>query len=268
MRYDTVIQEGWDVVGSSGEKLGEVAQVTNTFFVVSKGFFFPTDRYIPFSAIDAVNDGKVALNLTKDEIDARGWDNVDSIRNAASTPPDTYPAGTTQAGYEVDRTGPVGSDYDVEPVGTRAPEDETARDNDQVIETATGADIQLREERLRGTSRAAKSGSVEIGKDVEAKRETVDAPTSHEEVDVEYHPYHAPRAASRKIDEEEIRVPVQEEHAEAEEKTVATGEVNVNKRRVEGTERVTGEVRKEQPQIERQGSVDVNVEDHDIDEHP
>ena len=41
------IQTGWDVYGSDGEKVGDIADVGPDYFIVQKGFFFPTDIYVP-----------------------------------------------------------------------------------------------------------------------------------------------------------------------------------------------------------------------------
>ena len=41
------INVGDDVYGSDGDKVGTVAEVQPSYIVVEKGFFFPTDYYIP-----------------------------------------------------------------------------------------------------------------------------------------------------------------------------------------------------------------------------
>src|SRR5919112_1468403 len=68
------ITEGTDVVDSSGDKVGKVTAVQNNYLVVEKGFFFPTDYYIPSSAIRTYDGDKVYLNVTKDEALNQGWD--------------------------------------------------------------------------------------------------------------------------------------------------------------------------------------------------
>ena len=257
------VQQGWDVIGAGGEKVGEVAQATDSFFVVSKGFFFPTDRYIPFSAISRVDDAKVFLSLTKDEIDARGWDDPDASRNLENNDVGTR-ATNIDSGVPAGRRTIAGSDYTTDPAvdendtyaRTRATDDDDDRD------------VQLHEERLTAEKTTGQTGAVRVGKKVESHRETVDVPVDREEVDVEYEKYDNPRAASGGFtdDNEEIRVPVTEEDAVARKETVTTGEVDVKKRRVRETKRVSGEVRKERPVIEREGDVDVNVEGTDADE--
>jgi hypothetical protein len=67
------ISGGMDVVGSDEEKVGDVADLEGEYVVVRKGFFFPTNYYIPISAISAVSD-RVHLEVTRDEALNQGWD--------------------------------------------------------------------------------------------------------------------------------------------------------------------------------------------------
>ena len=46
-----VIITGAEVFGADGDKVGTVAAVYPGYIVVEKGFFFPTDYYIPMSAV-------------------------------------------------------------------------------------------------------------------------------------------------------------------------------------------------------------------------
>lgn len=70
------IDHGWDVIGADGEKVGEVHEVAPHYVVVSKGFFFPTERFVPVSAIANVERDTVYLRVPKDQIDSMGWDVV------------------------------------------------------------------------------------------------------------------------------------------------------------------------------------------------
>ena len=73
---DTNVQltNGMTVRGSDGEKVGTVAGFDGQYMVVEKGFFFPSDHYIPTSAISSVGDDEVYLSVTKDEALSQGWD--------------------------------------------------------------------------------------------------------------------------------------------------------------------------------------------------
>src|SRR5687767_12095540 len=82
------INVGDDVYGSDGDKVGTVAEVQSSYLVVEKGFFFPTDYYIPTSAVASASDGQVYLNVAKDAALNSGWDTV----------PDVVPTGMTDSG--------------------------------------------------------------------------------------------------------------------------------------------------------------------------
>ena len=56
---------------------------------------------------------------------------------------------------------------------------------------------------------------------------------------------------------EEIRIPVREEQVNVEKEAVVKEEVTVGKRVVQDTERVGGEVRKEEVRVERTGDVNM-----------
>ncbi len=45
------ILTGTDVLGSDGEEVGSAAAVYPGDIVVKKGFFFPTDHYVPVSLV-------------------------------------------------------------------------------------------------------------------------------------------------------------------------------------------------------------------------
>ena len=65
---------GDDVYGSDGDKVGTVAEVQSSYIVVEKGFFFPTDYYIPINAIASYDAYRVYLSVSKDAALGRGWD--------------------------------------------------------------------------------------------------------------------------------------------------------------------------------------------------
>ena len=69
------IETGTDVYGSDGEKIGSVAGVADTHFVVEKGFILTTDIYVPMSALAGVEDDRVMLSMTKEQIENADWSN-------------------------------------------------------------------------------------------------------------------------------------------------------------------------------------------------
>lgn len=70
----TEVAYGWDVIGSDGDKIGDVSAIQPHYISVEKGFLFKTDLFVPTSAIIRVENKKVYLNVTKDQIENQGWD--------------------------------------------------------------------------------------------------------------------------------------------------------------------------------------------------
>src|SRR5215207_8615772 len=89
------ISVGDDVYGSDGDKVGTVAEVQPSYIVVEKGFFFPTDYYIPMSAVSSASAGQVTLNVAKDAALNSGWDTVPDTDTVLT---DTSTAGRTSSG--------------------------------------------------------------------------------------------------------------------------------------------------------------------------
>lgn len=236
------IQHGWDVFDANGDKVGDVSDVSAGYVTVSKGFIFTSDRYIPVSAIEQTANDRVYLNVTKDEIDMRGWDEM----------PETGVYAQTQRQSTMPRTGTS--------TGTS-----TASDDDETLK--------LREERLRADKQRVQTGDVSVGKRVVTEQQSIDVPVSHEEVVVEQHPVDPTRRAEGDIDEgedREIHVPVHGEQVRVEKEPVVYGEVDVHKRQVQDTQRVSGTARREEARVNKKGD-DIDIdgfdEDRDTESH-
>ena len=117
--------------------------------------------------------------------------------------------------------------------------------------------MQLKEERLRAEKHPVQAGEVRVGKEVHTETKQMDIPVQREEVVVERHPVQGRAASGDLRAGEEIRMPVREEQVTVHKDAVVTEEVGVGKRVVQDTERVSGEVRKEEARIERKGDADV-----------
>jgi uncharacterized protein (TIGR02271 family) len=131
--------------------------------------------------------------------------------------------------------------------------------------TATGAagqKLEVREEQLRAHTRPVQAGEVRVRKEVTTERKTLEVPVEREEVVIERHaPAGGKRVASDEIRPgEELRIPVKEEEVIVDKEAVVKEEVTVGKRKVHDTERVSGDVRKEQVRVERKGDVDLTSE--------
>jgi len=68
------IHESMHVYTRDGNELGHIAKVYEDSFLVHKGYFLPTDRYIPYSAIDTIENDRVKLSMTTDEARQKEWE--------------------------------------------------------------------------------------------------------------------------------------------------------------------------------------------------
>ncbi len=112
--------------------------------------------------------------------------------------------------------------------------------------------LQLREERLLIDKERVRSGEARIRKEVVAEQQSVDVPVFHEELFIQRRPAGEGIAASTTAigEDEEIRIPLSEERVDAQKRTVVTEEVEVGKRTVRGTERVSDTVRHEELRVD------------------
>lgn len=264
------IRPDMDVLASNDEKVGDVDRLEGDYIVVKKGFFFPTDYYIPTSAIASIGEDRLYLTETKETMRDQGWD----------TAP---PAGAVRGGTLSNDTSPqphIGMSYDDERaagIDTAAiPEEHLADHNhdhnhqEERVERDlpfphyadhaqshiddTGSDtirVPLTEEELTATRRSVDRGAVRVEKDVVEEDRSLDVPVIEEEVHV----------ARRRVDcdvepeetafeQETLEVPVRGEEVDVRKRACVTEEVDVAKKPVERTQHVTGKVRREEAHVE------------------
>jgi uncharacterized protein (TIGR02271 family) len=120
--------------------------------------------------------------------------------------------------------------------------------------------LQLRGEVLRAMKERVQKGEIRLRKDVVTENQTINVPVTREEVIVERVDATGQTPVSGVIgDEKEIRIPVSEERVNVSKEQVVTGQVRVQKRTVQDTEKVSDKVQHEELRVEREG--DVNVTD-------
>jgi len=121
-----------------------------------------------------------------------------------------------------------------------------------------GDTIQVKEEVLHAEKHPVETGEVRVRKEVHTENRTIEVPVQREEVVIERTPVHGRAASEATIREgEEIRIPVSEEQVNVSKQAVVTEEVKVGKRVVQDTEKVSGQVRKEEVHVEQTGDVNV-----------
>jgi len=118
--------------------------------------------------------------------------------------------------------------------------------------------IQLRGELLRAVKERVQKGEIRLRKLVVTENQTLNVPVTREEVVVEQVPASGKAPVSGPIgDQGEIRVPVSEERVRVTKEPVVTGEVRVQKRTVQDSQQVSGEVRHEEVDVQNQGDAPV-----------
>ena len=122
----------------------------------------------------------------------------------------------------------------------------------------SGGVVQLREEELSARKQRVESGRVSLGTEVVEQEQTLEVPVAHEEVIVERRPV-ARHASDEPIgaSSETLRVPVHEEQVSLDKQAVVYEEVNVGKRTLQETERLSDTVRKEVVDVDARGDVEV-----------
>ncbi len=218
-------QQGMDVYGADGEKVGTVDEVQQDYVVVRKGFFFPEDHYIPLGAIASQTDDGVYLNVTKDQALEQEW-------NVA-------PAATV----DYDETDRV---------------DETV-DRD-VVEERDEATIPVHEEELVARRREVDRGDVEVNKRVVAEEAEVDVPVTQERVEVTRRAVDRDVTADDDAFEEgTIEIPVRGEEAVVDKQARVVEEIDIDKTAETHTERVRDTVRREEVDVEGE-EIDTDVD--------
>ncbi len=277
------IVEGTDVYGSDGDKVGSIVAVQPNYLVVEKGFFFPTDYYIPVSAVSGVQEGGVYLNVTKDAALNQGWDAVpadydaatgtttiaaDSGRIASTSTDDTMAPGAiggamasvgdamgtpaTAAGT-LAGAGTAGWD-NTDTTRTERPAnwDETATGRtDRTVGTDETISVPVREESLTATKTASELGSVRIEKDVISEEQTLSVPVTEERVRVERRVVDRPVGAADAgaFEDEVIEVPVYGEDVQLQKSVRVAEEVEIGKEAVTRDQQVAGTVRREEVRV-------------------
>ena len=213
------IETGWDVYDVNGDEIGDVSEVGPNYIVVEKGWLFPTDIYIPNSAITSVAPDRIQLNVAKDAIDGESWN---------SPPADQGFEGQDEQRY-VDTSAAATSDYD------------------------TDATLERREERLQVGKEAVQTGEVRVGKEVIEEQESIDVPVTRESVEVSTRSVDRP-ATGAAFEEGEISIPVSEERVTVDKEARVVEELEVDKVARQDTERVTDTVRREEFRIDDEGT--------------
>jgi uncharacterized protein (TIGR02271 family) len=114
---------------------------------------------------------------------------------------------------------------------------------------------------LRVHKERVSRGEVRLRKEVVTETQNIEVPVTREELVVDRTPMHGKEPAGEKIGsgEREFRVPLSEERVRVEKTPVVNEEVRVGKREVQGTKRVSDQVRHEE--LRTENDADLNRSD-------
>ena len=219
------LTQGMDVFGADGGKVGSIQDVQDDYILVEKGFFFPKDYYIPWSAIQGVTeDNDVYLTITKEDALERQWD--------------TLPRGDATRPATATGTGDVtGATYDTTNSAT------TAADTTRVP---------IYEEQVTPVKRPVSRGAVRIQKELVTENRNVEVPVTEERVRISRVASDEPVSedATGAFEEGVVEVPIRGEEVTLEKTAHKTGEIVVDKERDEHVEQVAGTVRRENVRVD------------------
>lgn len=134
--------------------------------------------------------------------------------------------------------------------GAGAYDMQTSRPEFQSARSQEGERMPLMAEKLTPQKETVESGQVKLRKEVVTEQRQIDVPVKHEEVVLERHPVVPREAQGATVGEGELNVPVREEKVRVGKQSYVKEEVGIGKRQVEETQRISGDVRHEEPRIE------------------
>lgn len=232
----TDLSEGMTVRSADGDKLGKIIAIDDAGIRLEKGIFFPKEYLASFDQLDQIADGDLYLkwgtNLVEQQYDS--YYGSGSYRNET-------------------QDESLWTDYDRS--GSRA--------SDQRIP--------VREEELSVNRQGMQeTGRVRIYKTVRTEDQHFTVPVTREEVHIERVPVSGSTDAddsNMEFKDDSVTIPVREEKVEVTKRPTVREEIRVHKTSKQVGQEVSGTVKKEEVQIEKEGQLNRNDRtDHDM--HP
>jgi uncharacterized protein (TIGR02271 family) len=234
---------GYEVYDQSGEKIGKVDDLfvdendNPEYIGVKMGLLgLSGTTLIPWEACRA-DDETRRIEVSVDKERAKSGPTFDDDRDIT---PEFESEVYSYYGLQRSETSAEPAAYGAYPTEKTAAGEEELR-------------IRRSEEELRAATAEREAGAVNVRKRVVTEREQMEVPTRHEEVTVDRVPVEG-ETTEAEIGEEEIRVPVTEEEVVVEKRPVAKEEVRIRKDVVEDTEVVEEDVRREEVDIDDEGT--------------
>jgi len=260
-QHDTQKLIGADVHETDGTKIGSAADVyldartgAPEWVSVKTGLFGTKQSFVPLDRATLEGD-RIIVAFSKDQV--KDAPRIDPDGRLSPAEEDElyryYGLSSTDGDLDRDRTGYTGTDTTTTSgTGTAAYDrgDVSGRDTDDAMTRS--------EERLVTDTRTEEAGRARLRKYVVTEQEQVTVPVSREEVRLEREPItDANRGAALDgpaISEEEHEVTLHAERPVVDTEAVPVERVRLGKETVTDTERVSGEVRKEQIEFDDETS--------------
>ena len=249
---DVAALSGATVRDTAGEKIGKVAQVylddqtgQPEWVTVRTGLFGGKESFVPLSAARVEGD-ELVVDASKEKVSGAPQVDEDGHISEQEEAEIYRYYGLTEAGT----TASYGTGYD-STAGYESSSGTVGRDTSG----PTTDDAMTRsEERLQAGTERVETGRARLRKYVVTETQQVQVPVSREEVRLEREPItDANRDAAYSgadITEEEHEVTLHAERPVVQTETVAVERVRLGKETVTGTETVSGEVRKEEIEVD------------------
>jgi uncharacterized protein (TIGR02271 family) len=199
-----------DVVGADEKKVGQVHSIQGDYIVVAKGFFFPTDYYIPRNAVATVSDN-VHLTVTRHDALLQGWG--------------AQPADFTRANDAIHAASPT-------------------------TDVTTPLTMPLHEEELHARTRETERGRAQVETVVTEHEHAVELPVNEEHVLVRREPVdRAVEPGETVFAERTFEVPLRGEEVVIDKHVQVVEELEIDTEVVERTEHVTATARREDVRV-------------------
>lgn len=256
---------GWEVIASDGRKIGEVDNL-----LIDTGAM--KVRYLDVDIDDELladnQDRHILIPIgyaRLDEDDDRIT--VDQLRSTEVTSIPAYTHEPLTREYENELRTRFDTGYTTSQEADNDFYASEGYDQDRFYGSRRGGSdeerMTLSEEQLAIGRREQRAGEVDVHKSVETRHVEETVPTRHEEVTVERRPVTEGMNAQSRIEEDEIRIPVNEEELVVDKRVVPKEELVVRKREVVENETVEADLRREHAEVRREGNVDVRDDRHD-----
>lgn len=262
--YDNYVDEGRILVMVDADN----TRASDVYSIFRNHNSANADRYMdaPNTTGDAADTARHSVTDTVDAafngsgLEGRDDTGLDTMNSATE-----HDLPGTRALDDVNRPGMTGDVYSGTPNGIDGTLDSTRtggfNDPDE------DRKLRLREEQLDVSKNKVQTGEVNVHKEIIEEQKTINVPVTHEEIVIERRAVNNDTTAEPVGADETIRIPVSEEQVEVRKNTVVTGEVEIHKREVQGTEQVQDTVRREEARVDKSGEVKVDGSDELLRDH-